>query len=152
MAKSAANTGRATLLADRIRLMAKIGPFGPDMRDELEGWAAEAQAGATAQAQLDTAVTKAWKEADDLDSNQARWVVGRLAADLGVALDFTAVNKPNNRLREQLAECEARVAELETQLADGETIGTETRKREPARAGAASPAARRSTSRSRRIG
>jgi hypothetical protein len=58
---------------------------------------------------------EAWKEADSLDSNQARWVIQRLAARMGVACSFSdpLLNEPNNRLREQLAEAEARIAELE---------------------------------------
>jgi hypothetical protein len=49
---------------------------------------------------------EAWNLADDLDSNHARWVVQEVARRHGIEAEFRdpALNEPNNRLREQLAE------------------------------------------------
>ena len=63
-----------------------------------------------ARARLRTLMADAYRAADDLDSNQARWVVGRLAYTLGLDFEFPPVNEPNNRLREQLSESEVQLA------------------------------------------
>jgi uncharacterized protein YecT (DUF1311 family) len=51
-------------------------------------------------------LSDAWNLADDLDSNHARWVVQEVARRHGIEVEFRdpALNEPNNRLREQLAE------------------------------------------------
>ena len=74
---------------------------------------------AAAQAQVAAKVQEAYRIADELDSNHARWVVSRLAGELSLPLDQTPIAEPNNRLREQLADSQERVAMLTRMVEDG---------------------------------
>ena len=62
----------------------------------------------------------AWKIADELDSNHARWVIGELAKRLGITITLPPINEPNNRLREQLAACTTEIERLEKLLNEHE--------------------------------
>lgn len=72
----------------------------------------EAEAVASLTARLAKGVSWAFGLGDELDSNQARWVVLQLADHLGVKLKLPPQNKPNNRLAEQLAQAEVLLVTL----------------------------------------
>jgi len=57
----------------------------------------------TDNASVADAIAQAYREADDLDSNHARWVIQRLADRLEIEVAYPLASEPNNRLREQLA-------------------------------------------------